>query len=235
MTSSLNQINSNDTYLDQDMSSTNEMQVFDRYASLGRDCEVGFQIKRVLGRQESGFFNWNYTDPEPLISLLSSDFFGILEPENLSVHTGGALIHDASHGFFMHHEFDIEQFRDAPDFLKRLADLKEKSNYFIDDFKRAAASREKTVYFLKYEATDARSFALRVQAELTRYHQTNPFTIVFLQTEDRAESDWCLRGIHNRYLKQFAPYDDTLDAHVPTWDDIFREFPHKSPLRLANY
>lgn len=212
-----------------------ETQVFDRYTSLGRDCEVGFQIKRVLGFQESGFFNWNYTDPEPLVSLLSSDFSGILQPENLSVHNGGALIRDASHGFFMHHEFDVERFKAAPDFSEKLAELKAKFLYFVRDFKRAAASRQKTVYFLKYEGTDARSFALRIREELVRYHQGNPFKIVFLQAADRYESEWGLAGIHNRYLKRFAPFDDTLDAHVPTWDKVFREFPHKLPLRLANY
>lgn len=217
------------------MTTPSHTQIFDRYTSLGRDCEVGFQIKRVLGFQESGFFNWNYTDPEPLLSLLSSDFSGILEAENLSVHTGGALIRDASHDFFMHHEFDINLFKDAPDFSKRLVDLKAKFDYFINEFKKSAASPNHTAYFLKYEAANARGFALKVQAELTRYHKGNPFAIILLQTSDRAESDWCLSGIHNRYLKRFAPYDDTLDAHVPTWDNVFREFPHKSPLRFANY
>jgi hypothetical protein len=217
------------------MHTTKDVDVFDQYTSLGRDCEVGFQFKRVLGFQESGFFNWNYTDPEPLLSLLSSDFAGILEANNLSVHADGALIHDASHHFFLHHEFDIHLFQNASDFSEKLIKTKNKFDYFIHEFKKAAHSNTRTAYFLKYEAPDARTFALKLQAELKRYHEENPFTVIVLQTIDRAEDDWGVAGIHNRYLKRFAPYDDTLDAHVPSWDNIFREFPHKSPLRLANY
>lgn len=208
---------------------------FDRYASLGRDCEVGFQFKRVLGFQESGFFNWNYTDPEALLSLLSADFAGILQPENLTLHTGGALVRDAAHGYFLHHEFDVERFKAAPDFGLKLAALRQKSQYFIQSFRKNAASPGRTAYFFKCEAPEARSLALRIQSLLQRYHTGGGFVVLVLQTEDRAEPDWGVPGIHNRYLKRFAPYDDTLDAHVPSWDKVFIEFPHKTPLKLANY
>lgn len=209
--------------------------VFDRYASLGRDCEVGFQFKRILGRQESGFFNWNYTNPEPLLSLLSSDFSGILEESNLSLHAGGSMIRDASHDFFVHHEFDINLFNAASDFSEKLNKLRAKFRHFINDFKNSADSANLTAYFLKYEDSSAREFALKVQTELKRYHKLNPFAVIVLQTSDREETDWCLPGIHNRYLKRFAPYDDTLDAHVASWNNIFREFPHKSQMQFTNY
>lgn len=208
---------------------------FDRYVSLGRDCEVGFQLKRVRGAQESGFFNWNFTDPAALISLLRSDFSGILQEKNLSIHGSGALIKDSSHDYFLHHEFDLSLFKNAPDFAVKLKLLQEKFRFFVESFRRNAQSPEVTAYFLKCEEPGAKDIALTVQSELLRYHQNNPFTLIVLQTIDKAEEDWGISGIHNRYMKRFAPHNDALDGHVPSWDNVFREFPHRQPLLLANY
>jgi hypothetical protein len=210
------------------------MSPFDRYVSLGRDCEVGFQLKRVRGAQESGFFNWNFTEPEALLSLLKSNFFGILQENNLSIHLDGALVRDSSHGFFVHHDFDIKSFKSAPDFPKKLKRLQDKFTYFVDTFRKGAQSPGRTAYFFKCEIPDARDAALAIRAELGRYHEQNSFSLIVVQTSDRAEVDWGISAIHNRYLKRFSPHDETLDAHVPSWDNIFREFPHRIPLRLAS-
>jgi hypothetical protein len=208
---------------------------FDNYTSLGRDCEVGFQLKRVRGAPESGFFNWNITDAPALLALLEHDFAGILEAENLSLHGGGSLVHDASHDFMVHHEFDTKLFKDAPDFTRKLKVLRQKFAHFEKKFRETAAAPGKTAYFYKCTHPEARELALAVQALLARYHGANPFSIIIIQTQDRFEPDWGLPGIHNRYVERFAPYNDTPDGHVPSWDAIFREFPHKQPLKLANY
>ncbi len=210
-------------------------QVFDRYVSLGCNCEVGFQLKRVRGGAESGFFTWNITEPAALISLLETDFAGILQKSNLSVHTGGHLVRDASHDFMVHHDFDPVAFMQAPDFDDKLTLLHEKFEHFLRKFRQSAAAPGNTAYFYKNNLDDPRGFALRVQELLGRYHGDTPFTLIVLQTEDRAEPDWGLPGIRNRYLKRFAPYDDTPDGHVPSWDAVFREFPHREPLTLVNY
>jgi hypothetical protein len=209
--------------------------MYDRYASLGRDCEVGFQLKRVRGAQESGFFNWNITEPPALLSLLRHDFAGVLQPENLSLHGGGSLVRDASHDFMVHHEFDPVLFKEAPDFAAKLAVLQGKTRYFAELFRRQAAEPGRTAYFYKCIWPGAREFALAAQAELARYHGENPFTLILLQTAEHYEPDWQLPGIHNRYLKRFAPYDDTPDAYVPGWDAVFREFPHNGTMNLVNY
>jgi hypothetical protein len=209
--------------------------MFDRYASLGRDCEVGFQLKRVRGAQETGFFNWNITDPKALLSLLSSNFAGILQSENLTLHGDSGLVRDASHDYMVHHEFNISLFRDAPDYSEKLLKLQEKFIYFADLFRQAAASPGRTAYFYKCAEPGARELCLTLQPLLARYHGENPFDIIVLQTQDKREPDWALPGIHNRYLKRFAPFNDTPDAHIISWDAVFREFPHKEPMRLVNY
>jgi hypothetical protein len=209
--------------------------MFDRYVSLGRDCEVGFQLKRVRGAQETGLFNWNITDPPALISLLISDFSNIIQSDNLSLNREGSLAVDSSHGFLVHHEFDSQLFKDAPDYPEKLEKLQEKFAYFARLFREQAAAPGRTAYFYKCAANNAKELALTALILLKRYHGENPYDVIILQTSDRAEPDWGLPGIHNRYLKRFAPYDDTPDAHVMSWDAVFREFPHKEPLKLANY
>jgi hypothetical protein len=210
-------------------------QVFDQYVALGCNCEVGFQLKRVRGTADSGFFTWNITEPDALISLLENDFAGILDKENLSLHTGGHLVRDKSHDFMVHHLFDPLQFKSAPDFDDKLETLRKKFDYFVRKFRQEAASPGHTAYFYKNIHSDARGLALQVHALLKRYHGTNPFTLIILQPAENMEPDWGLSGIRNRYLKRFAPYDDTPDGHVPSWDAVFREFPHRKPLLLANY
>lgn len=209
--------------------------VFDRYVSLGCNCEVGFQLKRVRGVSESGFFTWNITEPAALVSLLENDFSGILSRENLTLHEGGHLMHDASHDFMVHHSFDPVAFKDAPDFDKKLVELRGKFQHFVNKFRQNAAEPGRIAYFYKGSLKNPQGFALQVHALLKRYHRQNPFSLIVLQSSDHHMPDWGLPGIHNRYLKRFSPYSDTPDAHVPSWDAIFREFPHRKPLHLANY
>lgn len=217
------------------LASHHSNQVFDRYVSLGSNCEVGFQLKRVRAAAESGFFTWNITEPDALISLLDSDFSGILHKENLSLHTGGHLARDKSHDFMVHHLFDPVQFNSAPDFDDKLQTLKAKFDYFVRKFREEAALPGRTAYFYKNVHSDARGFALQVHALLKRYHRANPFTLIVLQPAETMAPDWGIPDIRNRYLKRFAPYDDTSDGHVPSWDAVFREFPHRKRPLLENY
>ncbi len=210
--------------------------MFDRYVSLGRDCEVGFQLKRVRGSQESGFFNWNFTDCRALLSILEADFAGILKEENLSMHAGGAMLRDASHDYFLHHEFDVTLFKTAPDFAEKLARLRAKFNYFVELFRGGASTAGQTAYFLKLcDPANAREAALAIHNALARYHAARPFTLIVLQSQEAKADDWGIVNLHNRYVRRFAPHDDNVDAHLPSWDEIFREFPHREGLKLADY
>lgn len=208
---------------------------YDRYISLGSNCEVGFQLKRVLGEAESGFFNWNITESDALISLLENNFLNILKKRNLSLHAGGSLVRDISHNFMVHHDFDLEEFHNAQDFDEKLENLCEKFAYFVEKFRKEAVGPGLTAYFYLGNVRDAREFAIRVHELLKSYHAARPFSLILLQTSENEEPDWGLPGIYNRYLKRFAPYSDTPDAHIPSWDAVFREFPHRKPLRFVDY
>jgi hypothetical protein len=210
-------------------------QAFDHHVSLGYDCEVGFQFKRALGKSHSGFFTWNVSTPESIVSLLTSGFSGILEADNLTPAANGHMAHDASHNFYFHHEFDPEKFKDDIEFSDKLERLRGKFGYFIDGFKRRAKSAQRTVYFYKCITSDAKERSRAIYGALAPYHSGNPFHLVVLQTSESEEPDWNILGISNRYLKRFAPHYDATDAHVGSWDTVFHEFPHIGGMKLADY
>ncbi len=57
---------------------------FDEYVSLGSDCEVGFQFRRVLGHDSSSFCNWNVTGIAALERLLATRFAEVLQEQNIA-------------------------------------------------------------------------------------------------------------------------------------------------------
>lgn len=125
---------------------TEPERLYDNYVSLGSSCEVAFQFRRVLGDYRSGFFNWNITPVQSLLSLLAQDFSGILQAENLS-HSDGNLFYDASHGYCFHADFSSPDLRADGMFEARLTSLREKTEHFLQTF-RTLSQRGRTVFFI---------------------------------------------------------------------------------------
>lgn len=122
--------------------------LYDNYVSLGSSCEVAFQFRRVLGADRSGFFNWNITPVQSLLSLLE-DFSGILQPENLQ-HSDGDLFSDASHGYCFHADFSSPDLYADGLFEPKLMNLREKTQHFLHRF-RTLSQRGRTAFFLSDE------------------------------------------------------------------------------------
>ncbi len=211
-------------------------QAFSHWVSLGFNCEVAFQMRRVLGRDSSSFFSWNITPLAALSSLLDSRFAGILQPGNLSDHGDGVLVRDASHGYSFHSPFATPNPHDDPAFAGKLAEFRVKVGYLLDKFAAIAASGEPVAYFHRTEEPDARAIGEHLMELLGRYHgEVRNFVLVLIQPQDRQEPDWATPRLANRYLRRLAPFDDAPDGHVQSWDRIFAEFPHREPMRLAGF
>ncbi len=209
---------------------------FDNYVSLGNNCETAFQMRRVLARDSSSFFSWNVTMFDPLLSVLSSRFDGVVQLDRLTNVPEKGLMHDASHDFYIHSGFASAAFREEPGFDAAFRDLTGKFAHLTRKFVGDAASDKRTVYFYKTEGSPevhGKSRALR--DVLAGFHGPRPFDLVIVQPEAFREEPWQDEGIHNRYLRRLAPWDDATDGHVASWDRVFHEFPHGDGLRLAGF
>ncbi len=212
------------------------MATYDTYASLGNNCEVAFQIRRVLGRDSSSFFSWNVTQFRALISLLQNRFAGILELPNLTNEPERGLIHDASYDFRLHTPFRLADLGQEENLELRLDDLRSKFRYLVEKFLADATDGTRVVYFYKTEEKEGvRDNARRVYSLLDALAPGREFALVIIMPMSWREDPWDEPGIFNRYLRRVAPWDDATDGHVASWDRIFREFPHKDGLRLAGY
>ncbi len=213
--------------------------MYDEYVSLGANCEIAFQFRRVLGHFSSGFFAWNVTRFDALFSLLDTDFAGILDDSNLTMSPGARLMHDSSHDFKVHAPFKSRNYRDEPDSDKIMAEIRTKFKYFIDKFHDIIASNKRIAYFYKVDNTLDDTNVVRQSSEellqrLYNLHGDRPFALIILQHEKNREADWDIPMMFNRYLKRIAPPEDATDGHVYSWDKVFREFPHLGGLTLAS-
>ena len=209
--------------------------IFDFYVSLGDNCEGAFQIRRVLGRDDSSFFSWNITTAKSFIDLMDNDFSGIMQPENLRPHVADLVI-DGKYEYMFHSQFPHRPdvvFTDYPEIAQT---HQEKAQYLIDKLKKNAVSDQTTAYFFKAAEEDAKPKAEEMLKRLETLHGgRDNFRFVLLQEASRHEDDWGYDRLKNRYLKRLAPMDDAHDGHVYSWDKVFQEFPHKDPMRLAGY
>lgn len=212
---------------------------FDEYVSLGSDCEVGFQFRRVLGHDSSSFCNWNVTGIAALERLLATRFAEVLQEPNIAAHADGSMLLDRGYGYKFHSPFRGYDFRADPEYGARWADHLEKAGYLVGKFLRERPAGHRTAYFYKIEpeeeVAEVRRLLPSIRAQLLDLHGPSHFELVVVVPQDRFEGPWGEERIHNRYARRFAPWHDATDGHVSSWDRIFSEFPHKEPLRLSGY
>jgi hypothetical protein len=208
--------------------------MFDRYIPLGNNCEVAFQMRRVLGRDHSGFFNWNITSINSLSSLLRNDFSDILISHNIS-HSSGDLFYDKSHDFHFHADFTFPDLNEDRMFEQKLIIVKEKFEYFARKF-RNLNNVGRVAFFYKTEETEnIVANIINLTNFLSRYIDHSKFSLIIAMPFDHVPDIRDQNNIHYRPLARLAPSWDAHDGHVSSWDKIFIEFPHKEGLRLAGY
>jgi hypothetical protein len=207
---------------------------YDNYVSLGRTCEVAFQFRRVIGEHKAGFFNWNLTPVDALLSLLRSDFQGILLDENLS-HLKDNLFLDSGHNYAVHADFSYPDLRSDGNYDIKIKRLREKTDYFLSIF-RSLGDRGKTAFFYRTEEVDnIAQHMTNVRNLLCSYICKSKFDLVVAMPASNLDRPYDDGNIHFRKLARLAPGPDAQDGHVSSWDKIFAEFPHRVGLRLAGY
>ena len=209
---------------------------FRHYISLGNNCEIAFQMRRLLARDHAYFFNWNITSFAAATSLIRSKFENIMQVDNLCYHADGGLVRDMSHDYLFHSNFPRDPNIDFSQYDDVLDEHRSKAQHLIEKFFAASLGSETVCFYYRTEEGDARRKSqILLDALLELGVSAAACQLVIVQSMDRQESDWGLDGIANRYVKRLAPYADATDGHVSSWDRIFREFPYDGPTFYAGY
>lgn len=208
---------------------------YQHYISLGSNCEIAFQFRRVLQQDSSSFFSWNVTDCSALLRLLKTRFEGVAELDNIRPHSHPSMLLDTRYDYLFHNPFATGEPSEDPQFDTTWAAYRSKVEYLVAKFLRDAASDDRTAYFYKTDEEDVRGKARLIRDALQDLHPKDNFDLVIIQTRDREEADWGESRLRNRYVRRFAPFDDATDGHVSSYDAIFREFPKAVTMYYAGY
>jgi hypothetical protein len=215
--------------------------MYDFYTSLGENCEVAFQIRRILGMDDSSFFSWNITTVAAFNALMDGEFANVMETTNLQFYSD-SLIKDVRYGYMFHSDFICTEETVFRDFEERLTLKRDKARYLIEKLRINASSDGRILYIYKHSGLldgdsdgSARSMAEGMLERLIRFHEKDNFDLVFVQDEAAREEDWAVPNLKNRYLARLASFADATDGHVQSWDRLFSEFQHVRPLRLSGF
>ncbi|ACA17524.1 hypothetical protein M446_3114 [Methylobacterium sp. 4-46] len=209
--------------------------MYRRYVSLGQNCEVAFQFRRIFGTDSSSFFSWNVTSFEAAIRLIDDDFEGILEECNLERHADGRMVRDKGYDYLFHSPFATPEPRDDPDFAATLTRWRERTLHLVAKFREAYRAPWRTAYFYVTDQAACRSRAVRLRDALRARHEADNFVLVLLQDEGMREEPWGEPCLANHYLKRLAPWHDASDGHVSSYDRVFRAHPFDGAVAYAGY
>jgi hypothetical protein len=92
--------------------------------SLGTNCQVAHQIRRITGQREAFFFDWIVTEHDALLRSAALQFQALLAPKNLQLATNGKSVLDAATGLrFYLHDFPSTNGMIDPDRLEENASV----------------------------------------------------------------------------------------------------------------
>jgi len=207
-------------------------QGYDKYISLGNNCEVSFQIRRLLGWDVAYYFNWLITPLDSLIRIISNDFTDSLKIEKLNLDFSSEMVVDTMYNISYHFPFQHISFDGSiQKFLGHVhRELQAKMNYLKNRFYQICSSEHNVLYIIKTDDRDAKAKIVNFQAMLKKKFPAHKFDILAVMRDDTFENigDWNIPGIFNRYVSFFAPCDQADKADEKNWDSLFQEFPLKT-------
>lgn len=212
---------------------------FDRYISLGDNCEAGLQFWRI-GYDESSIFRFTIIDSDKLIEIIENNFTDIFCKENLIPANVDHMIRDTKTGIAFHSELysainsvnGKRSFRDDYDFDVVFAKEKTKIGYLVQKWRELVSSDERVLYFIKKNQSSNREDAEKILNTFLNNYPEHNFLILYIQPLSLYEPDWGFKKLRNVYVDYLAPYENTeKGADVHGWDKLFSQYPLK---KLAN-
>ncbi len=214
-----------------------DLKSFDRYISLGDNCEAGLQFWRI-GYDESSIFRFTTIDSDNLLKLIENDFADIFCKEALSPAYVDHMVRDTKTGIAFHSKLysSIDKntgkrfFRNDYDFDKVYAEEKTKIEYLVKKWRDLVSSKERVLYFIKKNQLSNRADAEKILNTFLKHYPEHDFLILYIQPQSLSETDWGYERLHNVYVEYLAPYDNAeTGADVNGWDKLFAKYPLKKP------
>lgn len=211
---------------------------FDRYISLGDNCEAGLQFWRI-GYDESSIFRFTIIDSDKLIQVIENDFADFFCKENLQPAAVDYMVRDIKTGVAFHSQLystvdkssGKRSFRNDYNFNEVFANEKTKIEYFVQKWRKLVSSKERILYFIKKNQLSNREDAETILNTFLKYYPEHDFLILYIQPMALYEPDWGYERLHNVYVDHLAPYDNSeAGADISGWDNIFRQYPLKNQL-----
>jgi hypothetical protein len=209
--------------------------MYDYYISLGDNCEIGLQLRRV-GYEQSSFFRFTASHFNSTYQIIENDFQDIFLKENLvpRVCRNGetVMVRDTKYNIGIHARMPYIDREDGKtifvenDAFNAAYDREySKIRYLIEKWNSLVNSDRKVLYLIKSQNNTSRANAEKLLELFSRKYPDLDFNLVYLQLEKDREPDWGIPRLHNRYLPRFAPFSSAKNGDAESWDRLFLEFP----------
>jgi hypothetical protein len=191
---------------------------YDLIMSLGYNCMVAYQLKRLSLRSFSGPVDWVINYPDQLIRILDNRFEGYMEERNLrimSTHNGYYSVEDMEHHVYSFHDFPIVGDHWA---IVNYPEFKEKLDRRVNKFLHLA-NQSNTALFVRERCSYEEAILLR--ESLSRLVKGTVHLLIINYTEEAkvVEKDWGIDGICSVEIIQSTTHEEVRD---PYWNELFQ-------------
>lgn len=211
--------------------------MYDKYISLGSNCEAGFQFRRI-GYDESSFFRWTLSSFDSTYKLIQNDFQDVYLQENL-VPVWDNMVEDSKYNISFHSqllsnkdpETNQRYFLDNDNFDIIYQEEYLKIEHFIQKWFSLVQSEQYVLYIIKQEKNSSRANAEKLLKLFEDKYPTHRYTIAYIQDKQFYEGNWQLPKLKNIYFSRFAPISQADDGEIADWDRLFQQFPLNSQVK----
>lgn len=192
---------------------------YDLIMSLGYNCMVAYQLKRLSLRNFSGPIDWVISEnTDQLIRLLDHRFHGYMDEQNLAIlgtHNGFYSVMDTEYQMYSFHDFPIQS--EEPR-ITNYAEFKEKRDRRINHFMSLAANSDSSLFVRERCSYEE---AIRLRRSLSSIVKGNPHLLIINYTNDGrlVDHEWLDEGICSVSVNLDVPDEQLRDSY---WNDAFR-------------
>ncbi|CAE1144415.1 hypothetical protein ACWA06_04370 [Serratia rhizosphaerae] len=197
------------------------------FESMGDNCEFGFYL-RSKGIENGSLFRWSLIkDHQDLLNLISSNFEGFYQLNNLQPTWRNMLV-DKANGVIFHTELYSQEINGHWEFEENdekrkeiyLAE-KEKIDYLVKKFKNSLKEGNRIFVIKKNNNEIDMSVIERLSAALEQYGKAKILVVFQSNESDKlGKIEYVNDNILISYIDRFAEYSQADDISVEGWDKI---------------